>query len=178
MHYLQIGSTAERGFSETPAVEEYCGFYMVYGECFAAWSDVEARLHAIFIVLLKSPEYAAASAAFYSTVGFRAKLSMVDEVIASSKSMQLEDLTEWKSIYDEASKKARRRNELAHNTVYFGRVKDSDVRKMFLGDPRTPSTKSRLHSHDLTEIRESFYALGQRMWTLWQRLRPQNEQQA
>ena len=172
MHFLPIGPTSDResAMSATPPMQEYQDFYTVYGECFSAWSDVESRLLAVFIFLLQSPDYGAASAAFYSTIGFRAKLSMVDEVVHNSKSVNAADSAEWKVIYEEASKKSRRRNELAHNTVFYGRLNGIGSRKMFMGDPRTPSESSQLHTHDLGEVRNSFYSLGQKVFSFWQRL--------
>lgn len=172
MHFLPIGPTSDResAMTATPSMQEYQEFYTVYGECFSAWSDVESHLLAVFIFLLRSPDYSAASAVFYSTVGFRAKLSMVDEVVTNSKSVHTDNLTEWKSINSEASKKSRRRNELAHNTVFYGRLNGIGSRKMFVGDPRTPSEASRLHTHDLGEVRDSFYSLGKRVFGFWQRL--------
>lgn len=79
MQFMPIGPTSDRDASLTmkPSQEEYDAFYKAFGECFSAWSTVEINLLSIYIFLLKSSEYDAAAASFYSTIGFRAKLNMV-----------------------------------------------------------------------------------------------------
>ncbi|MGI0015572.1 MAG: hypothetical protein ACREBU_19320 [Nitrososphaera sp.] len=174
MCFMPIGPTSDResSMSATPERTEYERFYTAYGECFSAWSGVELNLLAIFVFLLNSPDYEAASSAFYSTTGFRAKLEMVNATVNNSKRVAEEDLKAWRNIYETTSKSSQRRNQLAHNTVYFGRQSDKEQRKMFIGHPRTPYESSRLHVHDLKQIRDSFASLGGEIFSFWRRLLP------
>lgn len=167
MHFTPIGSTSDQEPSMTarPEKEEYESFYRAYGECFASWSGVEFSLLSIYLFLLNSPDYDAASAAFYSTTGFRAKLETVDAIVTNSKRVIDEDLTIWKKVFESASKKSRRRNGLAHNAVFFGRLSEIGQRKMFVADPRTPMESGRLHTHDLLQIRDSFGALQKELFS-------------
>ena len=89
MHFMPIGPTSDRDATITsfPERQDYEKFYTAYGECFSAWSSIEVNLLAIFIFLLKSQAYEAASSSFYSTTGFRAKLDMVDAVVKNSKQL-------------------------------------------------------------------------------------------
>ncbi len=172
MYFVPIGPTSDRSsIVARPAREEYERFYIAYGECFSAWSGVEFGLLAIYMGLLNSSEYHAASAAFYSTAGFRAKLDMVDAIVNNSTRVVPEDLKIWTKLFENASTRSRRRNDLAHNAVFFGRLSDAGERKMFVADPRTPAEGSRLHVHDLLEIRESFVALREELLSFWNRLR-------
>lgn len=172
MFFMPIGPTSDREASGTtmPERDDYVMFYTVYGECFSGWSGVEFNLLAIYIFLMNSSDYDAASAAFYSTNGFRAKLDMVNAVVINSKRVNSDDLKMWKKTFEECSKKSRRRNELAHNAVFFGRLSESDQRKIFVADPRSPARGSRLHLHDLVKIRESFVVLREEMLSFWQHL--------
>ena len=172
MRFMPIGPTSDRAsaMEAEPEQSEYEKFYTAYGECFSTWSGIELNLSAIFVFLLNSPDYEAASSAFYSTTGFRAKLDMVSATVKNSKRANQEDVKTWEEIFDSASKSARRRNQLAHNTVYYGRQVDTEQRKLFIGHPRTPYASSRLHVHDLKQIQESFAAVAGELFSFWQRL--------
>lgn len=176
MHFTPIGPTSDRdlALAATPSRAEYQDFYTAYGECFSSWSGIEFNLLSIYIFSLNAPDYEAASAAFYSTTGFRAKLDMVNAVVTNSKRVDEDDLIVWKKVHENASQKSRRRNELAHNVVFFGRLSDLGERKMFVSDPRTPSKSSRLHTHDLFQVRQSFIALQQELFSFWERLLSKN----
>ncbi len=137
MQFTRIGPTSDRESSATdlPSGEEYVEFYIAYGECFAAWSGVELNLFAVYALHINSADYASVSASYYSTTGFRAKLGMVDAVVKASSRASQEDRKKWQLLTENASKKSRRRNELAHNTVFFGRHTETGTKKMFLGPP-------------------------------------------
>ncbi len=156
--------------SAVPTSEGYIEFYVAYGECFAAWSAVEFNLLAVYALLMNSSDYHAVSAAYYSTTGFRAKLEMVDAVVKNSSRVNEDARKRWISLCERVSKKAKRRNELAHNAVFFGRMVAVGERKMFLANPRTPSEGARLHAHDLSEIGQSFISLGEEVFLFWQLL--------
>jgi len=172
MRFMPIGSTSDRNASmeALPERSEYEKFYTAYGECFSTWSEVETKLLAIFVFLLQSPDYDATSSAFYSTMGFRAKLDMVDAVVTNSKRVGIEDRNIWEKIRQTALKSSQRRNQLAHNMVFYGRQSENGQRKMFIGHPRTPYATSRLHTHDLKQIQESFSSLAKEMFSFWQQL--------
>ena len=172
MHFIPIGPTSNRDASLTaePDPMDYASFYTAYGECFAAWSGVEMNLFSVYVYLLRSPEYQAAAAAFYSTTGFRAKLDMVNAIVENASNVAPQNKVLWENLSTVASKKSRRRNELAHNVIYYGRLSDRGSKTLFVGDPRTPGAKARLHSHDLVQIRDAFIALGQDLFAFWQKL--------
>jgi hypothetical protein len=174
MQFMPIGPTSDRDASLTmkPSQEEYDAFYKAFGECFSAWSTVEVNLLSIYIFLLKSSEYDAAAASFYSTIGFRAKLNMVDAIIKNSKSISASDLACWNKLYEKASKKSGNRNQIAHNTVFYGRLSETGIRKMFVANPRTPSEGARLHRNELIHLRDSFVDLSQDLFRFWQSLLP------
>lgn len=133
MHFLPIGPTSDRESTDAPSEAEYVEFYAAYGECFAAWSSVELNLFTVYAFLMSTAEYGAISASYFSTTGFRAKLEMVDAVFSSASRMTKKQREKWQSLRDNVSKKSRRRNELAHNTVFFGRLEAKGAKRMFLG---------------------------------------------
>lgn len=167
---MAIGPTADRGDGAMPSRAEYEEFYVAYGECFSTWSDVELSLFSIFAYLIGSPDYDAVASTFFSTTGFRAKLDIVDAVVSSSGRVPDEQKKVWAALRASASKSSRRRNQLAHGTVYFGR-QATEQRKMFVGDQRQPYQDSRLHAHDLKAIQESFSALSDQLSSFWHVLR-------
>lgn len=172
MHFMPIGPTSDREFpiATFPERQDYEKFYTAYGECFSAWSGVEVNLLAIFMFLLQSPAYEAASSTFYSTTGFRAKLDMVEAVVKNSKQLNERILKTWGELQKTASKCSLRRNQLAHNTVFYGRESQHESRKLFIGNPSGPYKYSRFYTHDLKQIRESFSALSTELFSFWQRL--------
>lgn len=170
MRFMPIGSTAEREVVAYPEPAEYQAFYTAYGECFSTWSEVETSLLAIFLTVLKSPDYPALSSAFYSATGFRAKLDLVDAVVTNAESIGDDERNLWASLRQTASKSSLRRNQLAHDTVFYGRLSEKEGRKLFIGYPRLPHAKARLHTHDLKQISVSFHSLSSELFAFWQRL--------
>lgn len=169
---MPIGPTSDQEVSMValPDRADYEKFFTAYGECFSAWSGVEVNLLLIFVFLLKSSDYDPAASAFYSTTGFRAKLDMVDAVVKSSKQVDESALKRWCEIHQTARRASQRRNQLAHDTVYYGRQFEREDRKLFIGDPRTPFSSARLYVHDLKNIREAFSTLSTELFAFWQRL--------
>ncbi|AMP15465.1 hypothetical protein CPter291_3228 [Collimonas pratensis] len=153
-----------------PERADYEQFYIRYGECFSTWAAVELQLLSIYMFLLKSPDYGAASAVFYSTTGFNSKLKMVSAVVTASQWINDEDRASWEKICIAVSKASQTRNKIAHNTVYFGRLNDFGERKMFIASPHNPSEGSRLHSHDLSAIQETFVKSRDELFVFWKRL--------
>ena len=138
LRFMRIGPTADRDEMAQPGEAEYADFYIAYGECFSTWSEVETRLLTLFHLVLKSPDYEAVTGAFYSTTGFRAKLELVGAALTGSKQIPAKAKESWGLIRDRASKNAKRRNELAHHVVFYGR-ENNGTRKIFLGDPKAPT---------------------------------------
>lgn len=169
MRFMPIGPTSDRDDDAVPEKSEYEEFYIAYGECFSTWSEVETRLLALFLLLMKSPDYEAASSVFYSTTGFRAKLDMVASAVCNSKRVSSDAKQIWAAIYKNTSSSSRRRNQLAHNMVFFGRS-EKERRKIFLGDPHDPYRKSRLHTHDLKALQESFSSLSHQLYLFYEQL--------
>lgn len=170
MHFMPIGPTSDRDSIAQPDEQTYEKFYTAYGECFSAWSSVEVNLFAVFMFLVQSPHYHVASSAFYSTAGFRAKLDMVDATVKNSPLVNPSAREEWSALKEKLTKSSRRRNQLAHDTVFFGRDSEHDTRKMFVASPNNPAAGARLHTHDLKEIRQSFERLAQELFQYWQSL--------
>lgn len=170
MHFMPIGPTLDRDSIAQPDERTYVQFYTAYGECFSAWSSVEVNLFAVFMFLVQSPHYQVASSAFYSTAGFRAKLDMVDASVRNSPLVDPSAREKWSALKEKLTKSSRRRNQLAHDTVFFGRDSEHDTRKMFVASPHKPSAGARLHTHDLKEIRQSFERLAHEIFQYWQSL--------
>ena len=156
MQFMLIGSSAEREDVFAPSQAEYGSFYEAFGECFSAWADIEGNLFSIYIFLLKSKEYDAVAASFYSTAGFKAKLDLVDAVVKNSQFISSNDLKSWLKLSEKISKKSKNRNQIAHQTIFYGRFNKNSVRKMFVAHPRTPGKGAKLYLHDLIQIRGSF----------------------
>jgi hypothetical protein len=172
MHFMPIGPTSDRESSMEAMPDEsvYVCFYTAYGECFSIWSGVEVNLLSVYMFLLGSSDYEAVAAVFYSTTGFRAKLDMVSAIVSSSKRVAEEDKKAWSALNEKISKYSRRRNELAHNTIFFGRLSGSGERKLFIANPQKPSEGSRLHIHDLLQIQQSFTVVKDELFSFWQQL--------
>lgn len=172
MYFTPIGPTSDREVPITsfPERQDYEQFYTAYGECFSAWSNVEINLLSIFIFLLQSPTYEAAASVFYSTTGFRAKLDLVDALVKSSKQSDKELHDNWNTLREKTIRHSRCRNQLAHNTVFYGRESANEKRKLFIGNPQLPYCKSRLHIHDLKEIKVTFSLLAKELNFFWQGL--------
>ncbi|MGJ7575040.1 hypothetical protein ACSFBX_31275 [Variovorax sp. RB2P76] len=169
MRFMPIGPTADRDDGALPERLEYEEFYIAYGECFSIWSEIETRLLALFLLVLKSPDYEAVSSAFYSTTGFRAKLDMINAAVSNSKLVPKGAKDSWPAIHQSVLRSSKRRNQLAHNIVFFGRSAN-ERRKIFLGDPQGPFVKSRLHAHDLKALEESFSTLSMQLYSLWEEI--------
>jgi hypothetical protein len=172
MCFMPIGPTSDRPTDVIvcPEESEYQLFYTAYGECFSAWSSIELRLMAIYMFLLGSPEYKVASAAFYSTIGFRAKIDMVDAIVKNSNLVDDEGQKEWGLIRAKVSRQSKNRNKLAHNVIYFGRFSETENRRMFIAAPNTPSEGSQLHAHDLRGIKHSFNESDGELCSFWLKL--------
>jgi len=172
MIYVGIGSTADR-LTETkasPIQSEYEQFYIAYGECLAAWTIVETNLLATYIRILAAPEYKVASAVFYSTTGFRAKLDMVNAAITNSSLVSAEKLKQWAILHKHCGGQTKHRNALAHHTVYFGRLTEHGERKMFIAHSRTPGEGQQRDTTELKKIKQSFIKLFGDLFSFWNSL--------
>ena len=174
MYFLPIGSTLEREEVGTssfePLQEEYDLFYKTFGECFSVWSELEGNLLSIYVLLLKSPSYQAVAASFYSTTGFKAKLDLVDAVIKNSESISSTDLDSWKKLYVKISNKSKSRNQIAHQSIFYGSVNGKKSKKLFVAHPRTPTQGTQLYLNELIQIRNSFFEGSQELFNFWQSL--------
>jgi len=145
----------------------YRTFFAAIGECVAAWASVENSLFPVFVFSLKSSEQRSASAVFYSTIGFRAKLSMTAAAIKNSKSVQF-DADEWENIYEESVKKASQRNRIAHGTIFYDHSNPKDARKFFIASSdSSKGLKSRLYQSDLENVRDNFVELSKSISDFW-----------
>ena len=178
MYFLPIGSTQEReevgSSSFEPPQEEYDLFYRTFGECFSVWSELEGRLLAIYVFLLKSSSYNAVAASFYTTNGFKAKLDLVDAVIKNSEIISTIDLDLWNKLNQKVSNKSKSRNQIAHQTIFYGSVNGKKSRKLFVAHPRTPTQGTQLYLNELIQIRNSFFEGSQELANFWQSLVDKN----
>jgi len=179
MYFMPIGSTSDRdeAFTAKPELNEYRDFYTLYGECMACWSRVEMSLFSIYILLLDASDYNVASSVFHSTIGFRTKLTMVNSIVNSSQLINSDDIELWKKLSDKLSKKSRRRNELAHNTVCYGRDSVHKERKLFITHIGKFKEGNRIYIHDLKQIRDLFEKLNADINIYWNKITPTVNQQ-
>jgi hypothetical protein len=99
-----------------PSETEIKDFTESVGLAILEWQKVEMALFLIFNTLIGASDKRLSSAAFYSVVGLRTRLEMVNAVavIALADSPLL---TEWKALCTKISDLSKRRNALAHCTL-------------------------------------------------------------
>lgn len=113
-------------------------FYESLALAITQWQYVESGLFGVFCALTKIPNRTIASAVFFSPLSFSIKLKMVDSA-AQFALMDSPLLKEWNKIHVQASKRARKRNELVHFMV----MSESDGRNRLR--PNISDAQSALH---------------------------------
>jgi hypothetical protein len=97
--------------------ERVQSIHYAIGLAITQWQTVENALTQVFVLLLESPSAGAASAAFASVLNFNSKLAMVDAaafVVIGKTAL----FSEWETLRNALSRKAKKRNELAHFMMY------------------------------------------------------------
>lgn len=107
----------DKDSSDIPETTE---FHAAIGAAIQRWTRVEMSLYLIFMELIRPPKrrQAAFSAAFHSIINFNSKLQMVDAAAAFSLEYR-KDQKEWNAIVNSLGRLAKRRNALAHLTLWY-----------------------------------------------------------
>jgi len=107
--------------------EEEQRFYAALGKAITQWVFVEAAVGFIFSNPIGLTERTAKNLAFYTIIDFKTKLDLTDSAIdGSTAAAPLRD--EWKSLYNKATKRNKRRNYLAHYMAGFDQAKRAGYR--------------------------------------------------
>lgn len=141
-------------------IESYNSFFKSYGEAIAAWAKVESSLFTIYAISIKSAEYRSMASGFYSLSGFRAKLDLTNSCVRNVEKLS-PDITVWKELYKQCSKKSQKRNFLAHGATYYDHVNPKDHRKFFMAQGH--GIESRMYETDISAIRDLFLELGEQL---------------
>ncbi len=97
---------------------EFDAFLLAVGEAITNWSRIETGLFEIFHEAIHCPALRPSSAAFVAVNGFRAKLSMVDATLRSSRKYQPHIKT-WEALQKRCESESKERNRLAHSKVFL-----------------------------------------------------------
>ena len=90
------------------------------GSALTNWSFVETGLFRVFHEAICCPALGPSSAAFVAVENYRAKLSMTDAALRSSKSFQPHTQT-WEALQERCISESKERNRLAHSKTTFPR---------------------------------------------------------
>jgi len=148
-------------------------FFSAYGQALARWADVELNIFLIYLTTLglsssnatkqHEAQLLAAAAAYHEVANWRSRSAMVDAAL------KLRNLPEplsqrWKTLSSRSSKKAKRRNNLAHWSVSNEMDKTGTpvfyLTEKLLLKPDAPSGESRLYRADLLRLRDEFKAFS------------------
>jgi hypothetical protein len=109
--------------------EEEKEFYMAIGKAITQWQEVEGKLAMIFSASMSGNQRtekmhnAYANAAFHTVLNFETKLGMTNSAIEmahfSLGYTDLKMLEAWHPLFNRASRRAKRRNELAHFQMHY-----------------------------------------------------------
>jgi hypothetical protein len=99
-----------------PITKEQQEFHAALGEAISQWAWVESELFALFARLIRPGNWHALAAAMHTNLTFMAKVGMVDA--AASHVLSGDDLAEWVRLKNRLTRFVKRRNTMAHSTVY------------------------------------------------------------
>ena len=147
--------------------KERMKFYSALGEAIAEWSMVEYSLFDLYVlslsVKIESKNFFPISASYHSISGFRARLNMVDNAIISvDRDEKL--LKKWTTLKSRISKKATRRNHLAHYMPLVD-IPINEPRKWFYLSPPINDTRQSVssdldkHEYDAKKLEDLFQYL-------------------
>jgi len=137
----------------------YIEFFMALGEGTAAWALLEGALVTILHGATRPIHRGAISAGYNALATFRTKLDFVDATVRSTFA-DASLIEEWSTLFNKLTKKNKKRNAMAHGTVYYDHNAASLNRKYFV--PATVSgdiSDKRLYASDLKAIKNSFERL-------------------
>ena len=138
------------------------------GSALTNWSFVETGLFRVFHEAICCPALGPSSAAFVAVENYRAKLSMTDAALRSSKSFQPHTQT-WEALQERCISESKERNRLAHSKVFLlqrgaGKLKavlgpyDHDMN--FLTAKGQPDQRKLKNISNVVHINERFVKLG------------------
>jgi hypothetical protein len=122
-----------------PRPEDETAFYYFFGVAMAAWQDVELFVSVLYGHLVSPMHKAALFASLYEVYSFNTRLGMLDVAVEH----RYPDLVpEWQKLSGRLSTKSKRRNALAHLTVYFDPAIKQTNRQLFLGQSMLTAPQS------------------------------------
>src|SRR5262249_28453167 len=99
-----------------PRPEDETNFYYSFGVAMAAWQDIDLFVAVLYGHLVSPTQRTALFASLYEIYSFKTRLEMLDVAVEH----RYPDLVlEWQKLSGKLSTKSKRRNALAHRTVYF-----------------------------------------------------------
>ncbi len=139
-------------------------FFEAIGRAVLQWQRVERSLGVIYLWLIRGEMHLAA-AAYHQIIGLNARLSMIDAAIK----LALKDDSlgnEWKKLYPEVRRQARRRNILVHSDPFVNWSENGPHtlelgRAMF--DTRDKGERIDYDLNDVVEFGESFVELATKL---------------
>ena len=100
---------------------EFDDLLLAVGEAITNWSRVETGLSKISHESIHCPALAPSSAAFIAVENFRAKHSMIDVTLRSSRKYQ-RHIAAWEKLRERCKNESLERNRLAHSRVILLQV--------------------------------------------------------
>lgn len=89
------------------------------GLAISSWQNIEEALSRVYIHVLGEKNRTTASAAFWSLLGIKIRLDMVDAAVRDAINEDRTILLEWKRIYNQVNRQRKFRNKLAHFKIVF-----------------------------------------------------------
>ena len=106
------------GGSAMTKLTDFDALLHAVGEALTNWSHVETGLFRIFHEAIQCPALGPSSATFIAVENFRAKRSMTDAALRSSKKF-LPHIKGWEALNKRIESEAKERNRLAHSQVFL-----------------------------------------------------------
>lgn len=155
-------------FPNYPDDAQISRFFDSLGRAITVWQNVEMSLHEIYQRTIAPAVPGAESAAFHAITSFNTKVGMVNAAISFRFFDKPLILGEWGKIRDDATEKARRRNQFVHFVTYimFDEKRPEDRLRLepHLGDTRFQGRdKPRLRMSEVAAITDRFDVLAKRM---------------
>jgi hypothetical protein len=92
--------------------EEHERFYAALGKAITQWQHVEDALSRLYCGVFVVDDFWPASATYHTILAFEIRLEMVNAVLRTACGPSFIQL--WNPLYNKASRRAKRRNQLAH----------------------------------------------------------------
>lgn len=130
----------QRQFPNYPKPAQRKTFYAALGSAISTWQIVELNLYEIYRATTGANRPGAEAAGFYAIEGFRAQLKLTDAAVRFVALDHPELIDGWTNLNNQARKKSKWRNAMAHSAVWFEVNEPRPDRRIWigpnLGDPR------------------------------------------